>query len=66
MNKEIKTLEEINENLVDVLWDLMHHVNVDRELDLLIDALEELGNKLSLYINPTQNEKVAEEEVYEF
>lgn len=66
MNENIKTLEEINENLVDVLWDLMHHVNVDRELDLIIDALEEIGNKLSLYINPKQNEKVAEEEVYDF
>ena len=66
MKEEVKPLEEINDNLVDVLWDLMHHVNVDRELDLLIDALEELGNKLSLYINPTQDEKVAEEETYEF
>ena len=63
---EIKTLEEINENLVDVLWDLMHHVNVDRELDLIIDALEEIGNKLSLYINPTQDDRVVEEETYDF
>ena len=63
---DIKTLEEINENLVDVLWDLMHHTNVDRELDLIIDALEVLGNKLSVYINPTQDEKVTEEETYEF
>ena len=66
MKEEVKPLEEINENLVDVLWDLMHHVNVDRELDLIIDALEEIGNKLSLYIDPTQNEKVVEEETYDF
>ena len=66
MKEEIKTLEEINDNLVDVLWDLMQHVNVERELDLLIDALVESGNKLSVYINPTQDDKVTEEEMYEF
>jgi NTP pyrophosphatase (non-canonical NTP hydrolase) len=65
MNNE-KPLEEINENLVDVLWDLMQHVNVSIELDLIIDALEELGKKLSLYVDPEQNEKVVEEETYEF
>ena len=59
-------LLENNDNVKDLVDGLNFKQKVDRELDLIIDALEEIGNKLSLYINPTQDDRVVEEETYDF
>ena len=61
----MKTLKEIDENLLANIWDLLDYYGESPILDNIIDDLRLVELRLDAFISPNRNKKVEEEEVYD-